>query len=341
MGYDYDLVVIGGGAAGLVAATGAASLGAKTALIEKSRLGGDCTWYGCMPSKALLKSSQVFSLLKRLSEFGISASAPVQYDTSRVMPHVRDIIKKISTHHPPEVFEKRGIKVLFGDVKFINNKTVELNSNKISAKRFIVCTGSHPLVPPIEGLKNIVYLTNENIFDLDKLPKSLAVLGGGPIGIEISQALSRLGVEVSIVEMLDRILFREDQETAQVLANQLTTEGIKIHAGKKAVKFSQEDNLVAITMEDKDKNRSVIKVEKVLVAVGRAASVEGLNLEKAKVRYSKKGIEVDGTLKTSVGNIYACGDVAGPYQFTHMAEYQAIIALVNALFPFKRMVDYC
>jgi len=193
MKYDYDLIVIGGGAAGLVAATGAAVLGAKTALIEKNKLGGDCTWYGCVPSKSLLKSAQVVSLVKRLKEFGISAGTQNTYDSSFVMPHVRDAIKKISTHHPAEVFEKRGIKVLFGSPKFIDQNTIEFSAKggsasggkgeKISAKRFIISSGSHPMVPSIAGLKDINCLTNENVFDLEVLPKSLAVLGGGPIGM--------------------------------------------------------------------------------------------------------------------------------------------------------------
>jgi dihydrolipoamide dehydrogenase len=340
MKYDYDAVVLGAGAAGLVAATGGASLGAKVALIEKNKLGGDCTWYGCVPSKALLKSAQVFSIVKHLPDFGITVSQAAEYDSSRVMAHVRTIVEKISTHHPAEVFEKRGIKVLFGSPKFLDNKTIELNGSTISAKRFIICTGSRPLVIPIEGLNSIDYLTNENIFSLEALPKSLAVLGAGPIGVEMSQALARLGVEVSIIEMLDRILFREDQEIAGVLADVLAKDGIKIYTGKKAIKFTQDGNLVAITVEDKDKKQSVVKVEKILVAVGRIANVSGLNLQKAQVKYSKKGIEVDNTLRTSADNIYACGDVVGPYQFSHMAEYQAIVAIGNALFPFKRKVDY-
>lgn len=339
MRYDYDLVVIGGGAAGLVAATGAASLGVKTAMIEKNKLGGDCTWYGCVPSKAILKSSQVYSLLRRLDEFGITAQN-ASFHVDKVMVHVRDVIKKISSHHPPEVFKRRGIEVLFGAPKFVNNQTIQLNGDTITSKRFIISTGSHPLVPPIEGLEDIDYLTNENIFDLEVLPKSMAVLGGGPIGVELSQAFSRLGVEVSIIEMVDRILFREDKESAAVLTNRLLREGINIYTDKKAVGFCREKDLVAITLEDKNKNQSVVKLEKVLVAVGRAANVEGLGLEAAGVKYSKKGIEVDSTLRTTARNIYAAGDVAGPYQFSHVAEYQAIIAVQNSLFPFKRKVDY-
>jgi dihydrolipoamide dehydrogenase len=339
--YDYDLVVIGGGAAGLVAATGGAMLGAKTALIEKNKLGGDCTWYGCIPSKALLKSAQVFSLVKHLKEFGISSLPEAEYDPSFVMSHVKDVIKEISFHHPPELFEQRGIKVIFASPRFIDLRTIELEDGlRMRAKRFIISTGSHPVIPPIEGLKDINYLTNENVFDIEVLPKSLAVLGAGPIGMELSQAFARLGVEVSIIEMFDRLLVREDKEIADVLVDVFKKEGINIYTGKKAINFSKDGNSVFITLEDKEKKQSVVKADKVLVAVGRAANVAGLDLEKAGVKYTGKGIEVDNTLRTTAANIYACGDVVGPYQFSHMAEYQAIIALGNALFPFKRKVKY-
>ncbi len=340
MTFDYDALVIGGGAAGLVAATGAAMLGAKTALIEKNKLGGDCTWYGCIPSKALLKSAQVFSLINRLQEFGISVSPKPAYDPARVMSHVRDIVKKVSTHHPAEVFEQRGIKVFFGSPRFAGARSIELEGKRISAKRVIICTGSHPFVPSIEGLKESGYLTNETVFDLERLPGSIAVLGGGPIGIEIAQAFCRLGVEVSVIEMMDRVLFREDKETAGVLTGALVKEGVRIYTGKKAVSFLKEGALTAITLEDKNKSLSVVKAERVLVAVGRAPNVAGLDLERAGVKYSNKGIEVDATLKTSAAAVYACGDVVGPYQFSHIAEYQAIIAAGNALFPFKRKADY-
>ncbi|MEW6008145.1 MAG: FAD-dependent oxidoreductase [Candidatus Omnitrophota bacterium] len=340
MKYDYDLIVIGGGAAGLVAISAGAVLGVKTALIEKNKLGGDCTWYGCVPSKTLLKSAQVFYLLKRLKEFGITSDTEIKYNLSLVMLHVRDIIGKISTHHPPEVFERRGIKVIFASPKFVNPNTIELNGRNLCAKRFIIATGSRPVVPQIPGLKDIDYLTNENIFDLETLPGSMAVLGGGPIGIELAQAFARLGVSVSVIEMFDRLLVREDKEAADCLIEQFKEEGIGIYTGKKAVRFSRDAGSISITLEDRDGRQSELKAEKVLVAVGRAPNVEGLDLEKVGVKYSNKGVEADATLRTSVKNIYACGDVAGPYQFSHMAEYQAVIAVGNALFPFKRKVNY-
>lgn len=340
MRYDYDLVVFGAGAAGLVAATGSAALGAKTALVEKDKLGGDCTWRGCIPSKTLLKSAQVFSLLSRAKEFGISVDSGAKFSPEPVMAHVRDVTKKIASHHPAELFEKRGIRVFFGSPQFIDANSIELNGRRISAKRFIIACGSRPLVPSIDGLNDVDYLTNENIFDLEALPGSLAVLGAGPIGVELALAFARLGVEVSIVEMFDRPLIREDKEVADVLLNSFKQEGIKIFTEKRAVKFSRDQGLAVITLEDKEKNLSLVKAEKVLVAVGRAANVEGLCLEKAGVKCSSKGIEVDAALKTSAKNIYACGDIVGPYQFSHMAEYQAIIAIGNALLPFKRKVDY-
>lgn len=341
MKYDYDVVVLGGGAAGLVSAVGSAALGAKTALIEKGKLGGDCTWYGCVPSKTLLKSAYVFSLTGKQKEFGISVVKEGEYDPAGVMGHVREIVKKISTHHPPEMLEEKGIKVFFGSPRFLDGRRIELSGEScISSRRFIICTGSHPLIPPIEGLKDIDYLTNENIFDLEVLPRSMITLGGGPIGVELSLALARLGVETSIVQTSDRILPREDAEASRLLTEKLAKEGIKVFTKSKAVRLQRENNMAAVTMEDDKKKQSVIKAEKLLVATGREASVEGLDLEKAGVKYTNKRIETDASLRTGAGNIYAAGDVTGPYQFSHMAEYQAIIAVGNALFPFKRKVDY-
>ena len=332
MCYDFDVVIIGGGAGGLFAASVANSLGAKACLIEKNRLGGDCTWFGCMPSKALLKSAQVNNLFKRHYEFGLNIQSGFSVDASKVMSHVRDVIDEIAAHHPAEVFEKRGIKVIFGSPKFINQKSLEVNSQKISAKKFIICTGSHPLIPPIEGLKEIDYLTNENIFALEKLPESIIVLGGGPIGVELAQALNRLGVKVYIIEMLQRLLFREDKEIALVLEKTVRKEGIEVFTAARAVKFAKNNAEVCVTIEDRNKKQDTICAAGVLAAVGRVPNTGGLDLEKAGVEYSKTGIKVNGFLQTTNKNIFACGDVVGPYMFSHVASYQAQICVRNALF---------
>lgn len=343
MRYDFDVVIIGGGAGGLFAASVANGLGAKVCLIEKNRLGGDCTWYGCMPSKALLKSAQVAHLFKRYGEFGLDIPGGFNVDASRVMAHVRDVIEEIATHHPAEVFQKKGIKVIFGSPKFIDQKSLEINSQRITAKKFILCTGSHPVVPPIEGLREIDYLTNENIFALEKLPDILIVLGGGPIGVELAQALNRLGVKVYIIEMFERILFKEDKEIAAILEKTVRREGIQVLTSTKAVKFSKDNGKVCVTIEAQNKKplstyevakgkQDTICADKVLVAVGRAPNTGGLDLEKAGVEYSKTGIKVNEFLQTTNENIFACGDVVGPYMFSHVASYQAQICVRNALF---------
>lgn len=332
MKYDFDVVVIGGGAGGLFAASVANGLGAKTCLIEKKRLGGDCTWFGCIPSKAILKSAAVANLFKRSTEFGINIKGNFSLDSSNVMAHVRDVVQEISTHHPAEVFEKRGIRVIFGNPQFVNENTIQVDNKNITSKKFIICTGSHPAVPPIEGLKTIDYLTNENIFDLEKLPTSLIVLGAGPIGVELSQALNRLGVKVYIVEMLERILFREDKDVAGVLEERLKKEGIDILTGKKAVRFSKKEDEVYVSLEDENKKQEEVSAQNVLVAVGRAPNIEGLYLENAGIEYNKSAIKVNAYLQTTNNNIFACGDVVGPYMFSHVAAYQAQLCVRNALF---------
>lgn len=332
MKYDFDVVVIGGGAGGLFAASVANTLGAKTALLEKKRLGGDCTWFGCMPSKAILKSAGVANLLKRYSKFGLEIDGNFHLNPGKALMYVRDVVEEISTHHPAEVFEKRGIRVIFGPPQFMDKNTIELNGKRITSKKFIISTGSHPTIPPIEGLECIEYLTNENVFGLNKLPQSLIVLGGGPIGVELSQALNRLGVKIYIVEMMDRVLFREDKEASQILEDKLKEEGIQILSGKKAVKIDKQSGLVHVTLEGKDKNQERISAENVLVAVGRAPNLEGLSLEKADVEFTKQGIKVNSYLETSNKDIFACGDVVGPYMFSHVASYQAQVCVRNALF---------
>ncbi|MFC1667789.1 dihydrolipoyl dehydrogenase family protein [Chlamydiota bacterium] len=329
---DYDLVIIGGGAAGLFTASVANRLGAKTCLIDKTRLGGDCTWYGCMPSKTLLKSASIAAYFKKASEYGLEIQGEYNIDTSGVMDHVQDIVNEIASHHPNEVFEKRGITVIIGAPQFVDSSTIRVNNEQINACKFVLCPGSHPMVLPIDGLDTIDYLTNETVFDLKSFPESLIVLGGGPIGIELSQALSRLGVKVSIVEMMDRLLFREEKEASEIIEKKLHEDGVAIYTGKKAVKFAKNEEGVICTVEDKEQKREEINGETVLVAIGRAPNVEGLALEKAGIDYSHKGVIVNEYLQTTNESVFACGDVVGPYQFSHVAAYQASVVVRNALF---------
>jgi pyruvate/2-oxoglutarate dehydrogenase complex dihydrolipoamide dehydrogenase (E3) component len=328
---SFDIVCIGGGAGGLFAASVAKALGAKTCIIDKTRLGGDCTWFGCMPSKAVLKSSQVAHLIQKSADYGLKLNG-ASINTDGVMKHVRSIVAEIATHHEPQDLRKRGIEVLLAQGHFIDGQTFELPDQRIKAKKFIICTGSHPVVFPIPGLKEVGYLTNETVFSLDKLPKSLIVLGGGPIGIELSQALGRLGVKINLIEMMDRILIREEKEISAFVENQLKADGLSLFTGRKAVRFRKEGNAKIVTVEDKNGKKEDIASEEVLVAIGRAPNLEGLNLEKAGVEYTPKGIKLNEYLQTTNTNIFASGDVASPYQFSHVAAYQASIAVRNALF---------
>ena len=320
----------------------ARGLGKKVALIEQGRLGGECTNYGCVPSKTLIKAANVYHQAKHTAaaDYGLSTSSEPEIDRTRVMEHVRDVVKKVYDGHAPEVFEKLGIDVIFGSPAFVDDHHIEIAGRMLSAGSFIICTGSSASIPPIENINTIPYLTNQNIFDLEKLPRSMIVLGGGPIGTELAQALNRLGVKITIVEMGEQILIREDRELRDLLAERLAAEGIQILTKTKAVKLSRDKDTILLTVEYANAERGLVESESLLVAVGRKANVEGLRLEKAGVDYTMKGIKTDGTLRTSARNIYACGDVVGPYQFSHMAEYQARIAAQNALLPVKTHADY-
>ena len=328
----FDIVFIGGGAGGLFGASVAKALGAKACIIDKKRLGGDCTWYGCVPSKALLKSSQVACLLKNASQFGLKTSGALEFEYGSVMDHVRDVVNDIAKHHEPEDFQKRGIEIIIGTPEFTGPLTLKVNGDIVRAKKFVICTGSHPLVPPIEGLSDIDYHTNETIFSLNELPESMIVLGGGPIGIELSQALHRLGVKVSVVEMMDRILFREDEDVARILEKQLIKDGLTLYTGEKAVKFTKTGDANTVVLENKQGVKKEISAESILVAVGRSPNVHGLDLEKAGVEYDAKGLKVNDFLQTTNPKIFGCGDVAVKYQFTHVASYTASVAVRNALF---------
>ncbi|MEC4990397.1 MAG: FAD-dependent oxidoreductase, partial [Oscillatoria sp. PMC 1068.18] len=334
MAVDYDVVIIGGGSGGLVVAAVAAQLNAKVALVEKDRLGGDCLWYGCVPSKSLLHASRIAYDVKNSSRFGIYTNPP-EINFAEAINHVQNAIAAIQPHDSPERFEGLGVEVIFGSGKFINKSTFEVNSRQLQARAFVIATGSRPAIPPIQGIKAAGYLTNEQVFTLQKRPQSLAIIGGGPIGCELGQAFHRLGSQVTIISSSPHLLPKEEPEAALVVEKQLASEGIRLLKNVRAEK---------VEVIDKQKHLHAgtekIIVDEILLAAGRTPNIDTLNLEAAEVEFDKKGIKVNEKLQTTNRKIYACGDVIGGYQFTHVAGYEAVVALKNALFFPISKVDY-
>jgi pyruvate/2-oxoglutarate dehydrogenase complex dihydrolipoamide dehydrogenase (E3) component len=328
----YDLVVIGAGAGGLSAAYTAKGFGKKVLLIEKEKPGGECTWSGCVPSKGLINlAKEIYHVKKWVPDYEV--------DTAEILKRVRDVIQNVYSEETPEKLQADGIEYLNGAAKFISEDTVEVNGEKISAHKIVISTGSSPFVPPIEGINDVEYLTNENLFYQEKLPKSILILGGGAIGVEMAQSLNRLGVNVSLVEMMDTILFREEQDLVKMLRDELEKEGVNFYEKHKAVKVEKSETGVTLTVE-KDGIKSQLSAESILVAVGRKANMSGLGLEEAGIKTNRRGIEVNEKLETSLKTVYAVGDVAGPYQFSHMANVQGILAAKNAILPINSKIDY-
>lgn len=332
--FEYDIAVIGAGSAGLVACKVANGLGKKTILIEKRKIGGDCTWFGCIPSKAFIKSANIASDVARIGGFGLSIDGQLTIDCSKVMAHVQGVVQADADEHPVGTYQEEGIDVVFGAAEFIDQHSVKVDERIIRCKKFIICTGSHPFIPSIEGINKIDYLTNETIFDLEKLPKSMIILGGGPIGSEMCSAMSRLGVEVTVVEKARYILVREESEMSLSLMKHLKDQGVKFLTSSKIVSLRQKHGEISAKVRDINGHKSEIRAEAMLVAVGRRPNLKCLKLENAKVEFDSKGIKVDKRMRTTAKNIYAAGDVAPPYLFTHIAEYEAVIAATNASFPF-------
>ena len=334
MAVEYDLVVIGGGSAGLLVAGIAASLKAKVALIERDRLGGDCLWYGCVPSKSLIHASRMAYDVKHAGRFGVYCKDP-EIDFAKAIGHVQDVISTIQPHDSPERFESLGVEVIFGSGEFIDRQTFKVNGRSLKARAFVISTGSRAAIPPISGLKEAGYLTNEEVFSITQLPKSMAVIGGGPIGCELGQAFSRLGSQVTIIASGKRLLPKEDPEAVAVVHKQFESEGIRVLLQTKVERVEIADSKKYVWAAAEK-----IAVNEILVAAGRQPNVESLNLDAAGVKLGKLGIEVNSKLQTTNPRIYACGDVIGGYQFTHVAGYQANIVLKNALFLPVLKADY-
>jgi len=336
---DYDLCIIGGGAAGLVTAAGAASLGAKVILIEKYRLGGDCLYTGCVPSKTLIHSADVANTIKTAHKSGLSAELnPI--NQSLVMNRVADVIKTIEPNDSPERFRAMGVEVIFAEAHFIAEDCLLVEEREITARKFVLATGSRPFVPPISGLDSVDYFTNETIFNITENIPHLIVVGSGAIGCEMAQTFARLGSKVTLLSNTG-LLPMEDVDMSKVVEKQFLTDGIDLHLG---IMISHvEKTTIGVRVQLKDDHReltSEIEGSHLLIATGRRSNVENLGLDRAGVKVNNGRLEVDARLRTSNKKIFACGDVAGPYLFTHMAEHQAGIVLRNTLFhlPAKAQV---
>lgn len=328
--FDANVVVIGAGSAGLVSSIIAAGAKAKVILIEKHRMGGDCLNTGCVPSKAIIRSARIADYIKRASEFGIDgASGTVNFP--KVMERIQSVVKAIEPHDSVERYTSLGVDCVSGEAMITSPWTVQVGDREITTRSIVVATGARPFVPPIAGLDQVEYLTSDSLWDLRELPKRLLVLGAGPIGCELAQSFSRLGAEVTIVDQAPRIMPREDEDVAEAVMRRFTDDGITVLTGFKADSFARDGSGGVLTVKSDDETRT-LAFDKVLIAIGRKANVEGFGLETLKMPLSQRGtIEVNQYLQTVYPNIYACGDVAGPYQFTHMASYQAWFAVLNAL----------
>jgi len=340
--HDYDLLVIGVGSGGLSSAILALKLGKRVGIVERRKIGGDCTWYGCVPSKALIRCAAVAREANNISDYGLKNAGAIELNTDGVMEHVRSVRRRIYQGETPDVLRSMGIEVHLGAPRFLDRHRVRLGDRTLSSKSFIVSTGSSPFIPPVEGMDAVPYLTNESLFDLDTLPRSMIILGGGPIGAEMASALNRLGVEITLVQREERILPRDDEELVGILTENLLRDGVKILTGTEAIGCSADATGISLGVRDRGRRTSVLRAAALLVAAGRTPNVEGLDLEAAGVEYSRRGIRTDRSLRTTAPNIYACGDVLGTYKFSHIAEYHASIAVPNAVLPLpiKRKVSH-
>ncbi len=328
----YNLVVIGAGTAGLVSAAGAAGLGAKVALVERHLMGGDCLNVGCVPSKALIGAARSAVAVRGAAEFGVHVPEGVQVDFGRVMERMRRLRASIATNDSAKRFSELGIDVFIGGGRFVDAHTVEAAGEKLRFKKAVIATGARASAPPISGLDEVAYLTNETLFSLTELPKRLAVIGAGPIGCEMAQSFARFGSEVLLVETVHGILPREDSDASGLVLESMLKDGVKLLCCGKDLKLSKADGgRVRLTVESHGQSYDEV-VDKLLVAVGRLPTVENLGLEAAWVAYSKKGIQVNDQLQTTQPDIYAAGDICSPYQFTHAADFMARTVIRNALF---------
>jgi pyruvate/2-oxoglutarate dehydrogenase complex dihydrolipoamide dehydrogenase (E3) component len=328
----YNLVVLGAGTAGLVTAAGAAGLGARVALVERHLLGGDCLNYGCVPSKALIRCARAFADVRDAESFGVEVPKGVRVDFAQVMERMRGLQARISSNDSANRFSGLGVDVFFGEARFTGPKAVEVAGQTLRFSRAVIATGARAAAPPISGLAEAGYLTNETVFALRSLPPRIAVIGAGPIGCEMAQTFARLGSAVYLIEKDCQILIREDRHAAAIIEDALVRDGVHTLCASDILEVKKEKGGKSLFLS-RDGKTTEVKVDEILVGVGRAPNVEGLNLESARVAYDRRsGVKVNDYLQTSNPRIYAAGDICFPYKFTHVADALARIAIQNALF---------
>ena len=327
---DFDLAVIGGGAGGLVVAAGGAALGAKVALVEKHKLGGDCLWYGCVPSKTLIKSARIAHQMRRADRWAIAPVAP-QIDLAAVMERVAGVIRGIEPNDSPERFRGLGVDVILGEGRFTGPDCFEVGGRRITAKHYVIATGSRPAAPPVPGLEGVPYLTNETVFGLRESVRHLLVIGAGPLGCELAQAFRRLGSEVTVVDVATSVLAREDLDLAEVVHRAMEAEGVRFRLGATIASAAGRAGDLRLMLKARDGTVETIEGSHLLVAAGRKANVEGLGLDAAGVEVDHGRI-VNTGLVTTNPRIMVIGDAAGGLQFTHVAEHHAGVVLRRTLF---------
>lgn len=335
---EFDICVVGGGAAGLVVAAGAATLGAKVALVEKYALGGDCLRYGCVPSKALLQCAKVAETMRKAGQFGIKPCNP-EIDLASVMDRVQRVIRAVERNDSPERFRALGVELIFAPGRFTSRTTLAAGERTITARNFVLATGSRAAIPDLRGLDEVPYLTNENVFSLREPVPSLIVLGGGPIGVEMAQAFARLGSRVYLVNRGRQILANEDEDLAKVVADRITTEGVELLHGYSTVRVEKNDHDIRLWLVAPDGSERQLRATHLLLATGRRPNIDKLGLEQAGVELEHGRIVSDSHLRTTNRHIYVCGDAAGGYQFTHVAEHHAGVVLRNALLHLPATVE--
>ncbi len=339
--YEYDLGVLGGGSAGLTVTAGAAQLGAKTILIEKEgELGGDCLHYGCVPSKTLIKTAYVYQLMKNGDKYGLPGMKPPPVDYREVAKRIKSVIGVIQQHDSVERFCKLGALVEMGDATFIDDHAVRLNGKTVSAKNWVIATGSSPFIPDIPGLDKTPFITNKEIFYMDRLPASMIVLGAGPIAIEMAQAFTRLGTDVTVVQRSNQILSKEDKDIADTVMEVLKDEGVTFYLNSSIVSATDRGDKREVQVRIGGGEMVNLRAETILVALGRTPNLGGIGLEDLGVEFDGKGLKLDRKLKSNITHIYGAGDVTGDHQFTHAAGYEGGIVLSNAVFRLPRSVDY-